>query len=138
MKKTALLFLVLFVALANITFAQEPGVVVSNKAGWHKIGEVKASFKMENESIAVLGADKFKSIKLKVTDAPINIERVQVFYESGEMEEIPVRSELKAGSETRTIDLKGSTQELKKVVFTYKTISNNKDEKAHVELYGLK
>jgi hypothetical protein len=138
MKKTAVLFFVLFVALANVSFAQEPGVVVSNKAGWHKIGEVKASFKMENESIAVLGADKFKSIKLKVTDAPINIERVQVFYESGEMEEIPVRSELKAGAETRTIDLKGSTQELKKVVFTYKTISNSKDEKAHVELYGLK
>jgi hypothetical protein len=138
MKKAVVLFFALFVALANVTFAQEPGVVVSNKAGWHKIGEVKASFKMENESIAVLGADKFKSIKLKVTDAPINIERVQVFYESGEMEEIPVRSELKAGAETRTIDLKGSTQELKKVVFTYKTIANNKDEKAHVELYGLK
>jgi hypothetical protein len=138
MKKTIVLFFVLFVALANVSFAQEPGVVVSNKAGWHKIGEVKASFKMENESIAVLGADKFKSIKLKVTDAPINIERVQVFYESGETEEIPVRSELKAGAETRTIDLKGSTQELKKVVFTYKTTANNKDDKAHVELYGLK
>jgi hypothetical protein len=138
MKKVVLLSFVLLTALVHYAFAQEPGVVVSSKAGWHKIGEVKASFKMENESISVLGADRFKSIKLKVTDAPINIERLQVFYESGEMEDINVKSELKPGAETHTIDLKGSTQELKKVVFTYKTISNSKDEKAHVELYGLK
>jgi hypothetical protein len=138
MKKVAVIFFVLFAVLVKFSYAQDPGVVVSSKPGWHKIGEVKASFKMENESISVLGADRFKSIKLKVTDAPINIERVQVFYESGDMEEIPVKSELKAGAETRTIDLKGNSKELKKVVFTYKTVPNAKDEKAHVELYGLK
>ena len=137
MKKSVVIFLVLFVAFAG-AFAQSPGVVTSAKAGWHKIGEVKASFKMENESIVVLGKDAFKSIKLKVTDAPINIENVQVFYESGDPEDVSVKSELKAGAETRVIDLKGGTREIKKVVFTYKTLPNSKDEKAHVELYGLK
>jgi hypothetical protein len=138
MKKAALVLLVLLTALSHSTFAQEPNVMISSKPGWHKIGEVKASFKMENESIAVLGADRFKSILLKVTDAPINIARIQVFYESGAMEEFDVNNELKAGAETRVIDLKGPSQELKKVTFTYKTLPNRKDEKAHVELYGLK
>ncbi len=138
MKKVALVFVVLFAVLMNSAFAQEPGIMLSNKPGWHKIGEVKANFKMENESISVLGADKFKSILLKVTDAPINIERVQVFYESGEMEEFDVKNELKPNSETRKIDLKGTDKELKKVTFTYKTLPNAKEEKAHVELYGLK
>jgi len=136
-KSVVILLLVMFVAIAG-AFAQSPGVVTSAKPGWHKIGEVKASFKMENESIVVLGKDAFKSIKLKVTDAPINIENVQVFYESGDPEDVSVRSELKAGAETRVIDLKGGTREIKKVVFTYKTMPNSKDEKAHVELYGLK
>ena len=137
MKKSVVLILILFVAFAA-AFAQSPGVVTSAKPGWHKIGEVKASFKTENESIIVLGKDAFKSIKLMVTDAPINIQNIQVFYETGDPEEISVRSELKAGAETRVIDLKGGTRELKKVVFTYKTLPNAKDEKAHVELYGLK
>lgn len=138
MKKVALVFVVLFSAILNSAFAQEPSVMLSDKPGWHKIGEVKADFKMENQSISVLGADKFQSILLKVTNAPINIVGLQVFYESGEMEEFDVKNELKPGAETRKIDLKGGAQEIKKVMFTYKTLPNQKDEKAHVELYGLK
>jgi hypothetical protein len=136
--KRALIIVFALAAFANVTFAQKPGVVTSTKPGWHKIGETTASFKAENESISVIGADRFKSIKLKVTDAPVNIESVQVFYESGEMEEVSVKNELKAGSETRAIDLKGPSQEIKKVLFTYKTLPNSQHEKAHVELYGLK
>jgi hypothetical protein len=139
MKKSVVILIVLLAAFAGRAFAQDPAIVTSNKPGWHKIGETTASFKAENESIIVLGADKFQSIKIKVTDAPINIESMQVFYENGEVEKISVQNELKAGAETRVIDLKnGKTMELKKVVFTYKTLPNRNDDKAHVELYGLK
>jgi hypothetical protein len=53
-------------------------------------------------------------------------------------EDIQVRTPIKAGTESRVIDLKGSSRELKKVVFTYRTLPNAKDEKATVELYGLR
>ena len=138
MKKLMLAFLVFTVAIVNSGFAQKPSIMLSDKPGWHKIGEIKADFKMEQESIAVMGKDRFKSILLKVTDAPINIIALQVFYESGKSEEFDVKNELKAGSETRKIDLKNDSQEIKKVTFTYKTLPNQQDEKAHVELYGLK
>src|SRR5688572_14984670 len=138
MKKIILVFFAMSALLINTAFAQEPGIMLSDKPGWHKIGEVKADFKMENESISVLGKDKFKSILLKVTDASINIEGIQVFYESGDMEEFNVKNELKAGAETRKLDLKGGAPEIKKVTFTYKTVPNQQNEKAHVELYGLK
>src|SRR3989337_783817 len=117
MKKAVLVFAVLFAVLLNAAFAQEPSVMLSDKPGWHKIGEVKADFKMENQSITVLGNDKFQSILLKVTDAPINIVDLQVFYESGETEKIDIKNELQAGSETRKIDLKGANQDIQKVVF---------------------
>jgi hypothetical protein len=138
MKKSALLFVMLFAVLLNSAFAQEPSVMLSDDPGWHKIGEVKADFEAEDQSITVLGNDKFKSILLKVTDAPINIMDLQVFYESGETEKIDVKNELQPGSETKKIDLKKTDQEIQKVRFTYKTLPNQKDEKAHVELYGLK
>ena len=140
MKKLFVVFAVLLLAAKiDVMFAQDPGIVTSSKPGWHKIGETNANFKTENESIIVLGADKFKAIKLKITEAPVNIQSLQVFYESGEVEEITVKNEIPAGGETREIDLKnGVTKELKKVVFTYKTLPNRQDEKAHIELYGLK
>ena len=138
MKKIILVFFAMSALLINTAFAQEPSVMLSDKPGWHKIGEVKADFKMENQSISVMGKDRFKSILLKVTDAPINIEGIQVFYESGDMEQFDVKNELKAGAETKKLDMKGGGQEIKKVTFTYKTLPNQQDEKAHVELYGLK
>ena len=138
MKKVILVFFAMSALLFNTAFAQEPSIMLSDKPGWHKIGEVKADFKMENQSISVMGKDKFKSILLKVTDAPINIEGIQVFYESGDMEQFDVKNELKAGAETKKLDMKGGGQEIKKVTFTYKTLPNQQDEKAHVELYGLK
>lgn len=137
MKQTAVVLLVLF-GVISTTLAQEPNIVASRKPGWHKIGEVKASFKLESESIVVLGADEFKSIKLKVTDAPINLQSVIVYYESGNVQEIPIKGTLQAGAETGIFDLNRPADELKKVSFTYKSESSFKGDKAHVELYGLK
>lgn len=138
MKKTAVIILMLVFVCAAKIYAQKPAVVTSNDPGWQKIGEITASFKMQDESIVVLGADEFDAIRLKVTDAPINIERLQVFYESGDMEEIDVRNELQAGSETRDIKLEHPTRDIQKVAFTYKTLPNYNGDKAHVELWGLK
>jgi hypothetical protein len=138
MRKAAIILVVLIAAIVNVGYAQKPAVVTKTEPGWTKIGEITASFKMQDESIVVLGADEFDAIKLKVTDAPINIERVQVFYESGDMEELDVRSELSAGGETRAMKLEQPNRDIKKVAFTYKTLPNYSGEKAHVELHGLK
>ena len=139
MKRLVVLFIMTLVALFYTkVFAQKPAVVASNEAGWQHIGQTTASFKSQNESIEVLGADEFTAIKLKVTDAPLHIERLQVFYESGDMEEINVRSEIGANNETKVIKLKHPDRDINKVAFTYKTASNAAGEKADVELYGLK
>jgi hypothetical protein len=137
MKKLIVTMMLLSAFAANVK-AQKPAVVLNNKAGWHKIGEMTASFKVDRDAITVMGADHFKAIKLKVTDASIHIYDLEIYYENDNKEDIQVRQDLKRGEETRVIDLKGTDRALKKVVFIYKSIPNSKDEKAHVELYGLK
>jgi hypothetical protein len=136
MKKAAALSLL--VSLSAFVFGQKPAIVKNDDAGWQKIGEIRAGFRTRSESILVLGADDFSSIKLKVNDAPIHIDQVQVFYENGEMEEVDVDDELQAGDETREISLRGGDQEIKKVAFTYRTLANNDSKQAEVELHGLK
>jgi hypothetical protein len=137
MKNVIALIVVLF-AFAKVSFAQEPGIVASDKAGWHKIGEVKADFKTETDGISVMGKDKFKSIKLKITDAPIDISKVIVYYENEKSEEIPAVGMIKAGGETKTYTLKYPNESLKKVVFTYKSEPSYQGDKSHVELFGMK
>jgi gas vesicle protein len=138
MRKMIFKLVMLLGIVSTSAFAQKPAVVTATDKGWHKIGEITASFKKQNESIVVMGKDEFSAIKLKITDAPINIERIEVFYEGGGSEKIDVRNVIKAGGETRVLDLKGTNPEIRRVEFTYATIPNSNNDKAEVELYGFK
>ena len=136
-KLMVVVLLALFAWNMDSAYAQKPGVVLTDEPGWQKIGETVASFKSQNESIAVIGADEFSAIKIKVEDAPLHIERLQVFYESGDMEEIDVKKRIQAGEESDVFRLENPDRDIQKVAFTYNTVPNSEGEKADVELYGL-
>lgn len=118
--------------------AQQPAVVVSDKTGWHKIGETKVDFTKDKDEVIVMGSDRFATIKFKVTDAPIEITDIEVYYESGDNQKITLGTAIKSPGESRVIDLNGGERAVKKIVFMYKTIPNYKDKKAHVEIWGNK
>jgi hypothetical protein len=134
----AITFTIMAVTVCPKLFAQKPAVVGSNEPGWTHIGHTTASFKMQNESVVVLGADEFTALKIKVTDAGLHIHHMQVFYESGDMEEINLKDDFNQGTESRTIRLKHPDRDIQKVAFTYKTRPNAKGDKADIDLYGLK
>jgi hypothetical protein len=139
MKKKLIFILLAFVGSFGIVNAQSPSVMVSDEAGWHKIGEKTVNFKTERDEISVMGADRFASLKFKVLDAPINLVSVQVTYEDGDKQDVNIGQEIKSPGESRTFDLKGGAERsIKKIIFVYKTLPNSKDEKAHVEIWGLK
>jgi hypothetical protein len=136
--KKALSLTLLILATAYMTVkAQQPGVVMSDKTGWHKIGETTADFKTESDEIMVIGADKFSSVKMIVTDASIDLVSFDIYLESGEKQNVKIGKVIKSPGETRVVNLNGE-KSIKKVVFIYKTVPNNADRKAHVELWGMK
>jgi hypothetical protein len=136
-KLMVVIAMALFAWNVDTAYAQKPGVVLTDEPGWQKIGETVASFKSQDESIAVIGADEFSAIKIKVKDAPLQIDRLQVFYESGDMEEINVKQRIQAGEESDVFRLENPDRDIQKVAFTYNTVPNSDGEKADVELYGL-
>ena len=119
-------------------FGQKPGVVVSDTEGWHKIGETTVDFKAEKDEILVIGADKFAYVKIRVDKAPIDLLSFDIYFESGKVQNVGVGNQIKVQGESRVVQLEGGEQSLKKVVFTYKTVGNSTDTKAHVELWGKK
>jgi hypothetical protein len=137
MKKLCFVLLVTFLA-ASVIQAQKPEVVTTKKPGWHKIGDATVDFKSDRDEFVIVGANKFRAIRVKVKDAPIHIEDLKVRFEGDAMEDVPLRSQLRAGSESRVINLRNTNAELRKVEFVYHTIPNSKAERAQVELWGLK
>lgn len=135
------LFLMLLVITAQTQmWAQKPKIVTSDKAGWHKIGETSVDFRTETDEILVIGANRFQSLKIKVTDAPINLVSLDVYFDKGEKQSVTVGQEIKSQGETKVIPLNGNTERnVQKVIFKYNTVnSGEKGKKAHVELWGLK
>ena len=127
----------LLVATQTSLLAQAPKVVVSDKEGWHKIGETTVDFTKETDEILIIGANKFSSLKIKVTDAPINLGSFDIIFDNNEKQKVAVGQEFKTPGETKQISF-GGEKNVKSVVFSYKTINSSADEKAHVELWGYK
>ena len=139
MKRAYVVVMVLLGLLTTNLFGQKPAVVISNEPGWHKIGETTADFSREKDEVAVIGANRFASLKFRVTDAPIEISDVTVTFSDGTTKNIKVGMPLKqAGDSSREIDLPGSEANVTKITFTYKTVGNSTNKKAHVEIWGMK
>ncbi len=133
-----MIILLAIVGIYGTANAQKPAIMLSDKVGWHKIGETTVDFKKDSDEVSVLIADRFASIKFKVEDAPIDLISLTVYYESGDHQHIKINTPVKAAGESRVIDLNGGERSLKKIVFVYKTLPNRKDVKAHVAIWGLK
>jgi len=132
-------FIVMLLLAASSTnlWAQTPKVVISDKDGWHKIGETDVSLDKETDKIMIIGANRFAAVKIKVTDAPIRLESFDIFYDNDESKNVKIGQEIKHEGETSVVDL-GGEKNIKRVEFYYHTVSNAKDKKARVELWGLK
>jgi hypothetical protein len=145
MKKILASFALLFMTSA-IVLAQKPAVILSEKAGWHKIAENHVSYKTDADSVYVLWNDHFKQVKLKAKDADVNLQRFDVYYENGTIQQIPVKGALKAGEESEPTDLTAIDNAIRKVVLVYNTVpgtqarnpNDTEREKAEVEIWGLK
>jgi len=134
--------IVLLLAVTLFTFsfvhAQKPEVITSNKAGWHKIGNASVDFKTDKDKFIIIGKDRYKALQVKVKDAPVHMESMQVAYEGGKTEDVALKTQFKPGGESRTIELKNGSAEIKNVTFVYHTVNNASNEKAEIELWGLK
>ena len=141
MKKTYFILLVFALMFCNALKAQV--AVYGNKPGWYRIAQKSVDFRSDQDQVEIVGADKFKAIQLKVTDARIHFEDLNVIYDLPGVtqefkEDISVRSDFKPGDKTRIIYLKYPCLKINKIRFVYRTVPNFRYEKAHIEIYGLK
>ena len=138
MKKHFLIALISIAFLGSRAFAQKPAVITNDAPGWHKIAETAVSLKADKDEVIVMGADHFKSLRLKVIDAPVEFTDITVVYENDMRQDISVRKLIKRGDETRAIDLKGNDRAIKKIILMYKTVPTGEMDRAHVEIWGRK
>jgi hypothetical protein len=109
----------LIAAVAVVAGAPAGAAAAEERLGCRDVG-----FAVDRDVIAV-GRDegRFGAIKLTVRGNPIEIFNLRVVYGNGTPDDLEVRSEIKAGGETRWIDLRGSKDRaIRKIELVYRSI----------------
>jgi hypothetical protein len=104
---------------------------------WEQLGCRSVGFLIDHDTIKVGRHEgRFKAIRLEVTGNTVYMNDLKVIYANGEPDDIPVRAEIKAGSQTRPLDLKGFDRAIREVNMTYRAKPNFKGF-AKVCVWGL-
>lgn len=124
------LFLLAFAAFSFTTISQD----IAHR--WEMLGSKKVNYGLDRDEIMVTAQEGvFTALKLKVKRSPINMHKIAVHYGNGEVDNIDIRQEFRAGGESRVIDLAGNKRVIQKVVFWYDT-KNFANRKGLIELWG--
>ena len=140
-KRTLAAAIAILVAVCTVPApAQQVSVPRSGPPGsWRLIGTTEANFRADHDGIIVQGPfNDFRRVKFKVTNAPLNMQRMVITHDSGVPENIAVRSSIPEGGESRQIDLAGiGKRRIRRIDFWYDTQGFLKG-KAHVTVFGMK
>jgi len=103
---------------------------------WELLGVRKINHGLDRDEIIVTRAEGvFSAVQLRIKRSPINMHKLAIHYGNGEVDEIELRENYRAGSQSRVIDLPGNKRIIQKVVLWYDT-KNLARGKGVVELWG--
>lgn len=104
---------------------------------WELLGAKKINKSFDRDVITVTATEgTFNALRFKVKYRPVTIYDMKVHYGNGSVEDIKIRYHVKAGGESRIINLRGRDRIIKKVVFRYET-KTFKGKRAEIRLFGL-
>lgn len=100
------------------------------------LGCQSVGFINDRDTITVGASEgRFRAIQLRVAGNAIEMRDLKVVYGNGAVDDLQVRSNIGAGSETRWIDLKGDKRVIKRIDMTYASKPNFKGQ-AKVCVFG--
>jgi len=106
------------------------------KRGWELLGSQKVGFIADKDVIQVGRKDgDFSKIKLRVKGNEVEFVDVKIVYANGQTDDVRIRNKIRAGGETRDIDLKGGDRFIRRVELVYRSRPSFKGQ-ATVELWG--
>ena len=91
-------------------------------AGWIYVGTTHAQHMNDHDTIIVTGPhNNFRALQIRVTDAPLHMQRMMVTYDNGEPEEMRIRFNIPKNGVSRAIPLRGGKRSVRQIDFWYDT-----------------
>jgi hypothetical protein len=111
-------------------------MAASSPARWERLGQREVDFKNDRDRIDVGRSEgRFRQLQIRVKNAPIEISDMVVTFGNDETFKPNLRHRFNEGSGARNIDLPGDRRTIKRIDFSYKSISR-REGKGVVEVFG--
>ncbi len=124
------------VMLLAVTLGQVANAQRGGGGRWIYLGEANVDGSVDHDRITVGRDDgRFRALRIRVERARIEFQRVIVHYANGERDELPIRDRIRAGGQTRVIDLPGRDRAINSVEFWYAR-ANGRSQRPKLLLYG--
>ncbi len=123
--------------LASLFLLSSQSEGCKSKPGtWEIIGTRNVNYELDKDEIIATRLEGiFTAIQVRVKNAPIHMQKLELQYGNGEIQEIDLRNNFAANSESKVIDLPGNKRVIKRAVFWYDT-KDIAERKGVVELWG--
>lgn len=127
-------FLLAAVMITGSSFKPAPHSLKTGE--WFFLEDKKVGFGVDHDVIHFGNwKDDVRQIKLKITDGPLKMYNMKIYFDNGSFQEVQLRNRFAQGSESRVIDMDGGLRHLTKIEFWYETKGFAKG-RARVAVWG--
>lgn len=111
------------IAIFAITTSFTTTAKSAKKPGeWFFLEDKKVGFGADHDVIHFGNwKDDVRQIKLKITDGPLKMYSMKIYFDNGAGQNVELRNRFAQGSESRVIDMEGGLRHLSKIEFWYET-----------------
>lgn len=102
---------------------------------WQYLGQSNVDGRSDHDNIRVNSRETFRAIQLRVQGGEIEFQRLVVHFENGADTEVEIRDRIRAGGQTRAIDLPGDNRRIESVEVWYSR-GNWGNRRPNLRLYG--
>lgn len=131
----SLLGISLLILLSGLNLATNAQRRNNDQERWEYLGQSNVDSRRDHDNIRVKAKGYFRAIQLRVQGGEIEFQRVVVHFENGADTEVEVRDRIRAGGQTRAIDLPGDNRRIDSVEVWYGQGDRGRG-KPNLRLYG--
>ena len=94
--------------------------LADNRDSWVKLGNLHVSDRTDRDTLMV-GVKKgsFEAVRFGAKGRAIQFHDMKIHFANGDVQDVQLRSVVRAGQWTRAIDLQGGNRAIEKIVMTY-------------------
>lgn len=109
-------------AVLTMSFIYKGITTDSARSDWFFLEDKTVGFGVDHDVINFGNwKDDVRQIKVKVTDGPLKMYNMKVYFDNGTVQNVELRNRFAQGSESRVIDMDGGLRHLTKIEFWYET-----------------